>query len=111
MMRIARKIIGLGVFLPFYVFEVVRSNFRVAYDILTPRDHFQPAIVTIPLEPMSDLQLLMISNLVTMTPGTLTLDVSEDKRQLTIHAMYADDIEALIRDFKTNFEPRVRNAF
>lgn len=106
-----RKLIHFAAFLPYYLIEVARSNLRVAYDILTPRDHFAPAIVTIDLDPMTDRQLLMLTNLVTMTPGTLTLDVSEDRTQLTVHAMYARDIDAFVRDFKTHFEPRVRHAF
>lgn len=110
-MTVLRKIGRILLFVPYYVLEVVRSNFRVAYDILTPRDHFTPAIIAVPLEPMSDIQLLMLTNLVTMTPGTLSLDVTPDRRHLIIHAMYAGDAEGFIRDFKTNFEPRVRHAF
>ncbi len=110
-MKALRKLLQFLAFLPYYFVEVVRSNLRVAYDILTPRDHFSPAIVTIDLEPLTDRQLLMLTNLVTMTPGTLTLDVSEDRSKLTIHAMYASDVEAFVRDFKTNFEPRIRHAF
>lgn len=110
-MNILRKLISLAGFVPYYLGEVVRSNFRVAYDIVTPRDHFSPAIIAIPLAPMTDLQLLMLSNLVTMTPGTLTLDVSPDRKFIFIHAMYAGDVDSLIHDFKTNFEPRILNAF
>lgn len=110
-MKTVRKIISLAGFIPYYLFEVIRSNFRVAYDIVTPRDHFSPAIVAIPLAPMTDLQLIMLSNLVSMTPGTLTLDVSPDRKTIFIHAMYARDVESLIADFKNNFEPRILNAF
>lgn len=110
-MKAIRKLFHFLAFLPYYFVEVIRSNLRVAYDILTPRDHFCPAIVQIDLEPMSDRQLLMLTNLVSMTPGTLTLDVSEDRRQITIHAMYASDVKTLVHEFKTNFEPRIRNAF
>lgn len=110
-MKSLRKAVALAAFIPYYLQEVILSNFRVAYDIVTPRDHFSPAIVGIPLEPMTDLQLLMVSNLMSMTPGTLTLDVSADRKMIYIHAMYASDVDKLIRDFKTDFEPRVRNAF
>ncbi len=110
-MNILRKITSLIIFIPYYVYEVISSNLRVAYDILSPADHFSPAIISIPLEPMSDLQLLVLSNLVTMTPGTLTMDVSADRKFLTVHAMYVDDVDAFVRDFKHNFEPKIRNAF
>jgi multicomponent Na+:H+ antiporter subunit E len=110
-MKLIRKLTAFASFLPYYVNEVVLSNFRVAYDVLTPRDHFTPAIVRIPIEPMTDLQLLMLTNLLSMTPGTLTLDVESDRSAFYIHAMYARDVDALVRDFKTRFEPRIRDAF
>lgn len=110
-MRIVRKLIAFAKFMPWYIYEVVKSNFRVAYDIVTPKDLFSPAIVAIPLEPMTDMQLMMVSNLMTMTPGTLTLDVSPDRKILYVHAMYASDVDGLIREFKEKFEPMVRNAF
>lgn len=110
-MTVLRKAAALARFLPYYALEVIKSNFRVAYDIVTPEDHFSPAIVAIEVEPMTDAQLLMLTNLLSMTPGTLTLDVAPDRRTLYIHAMYASDVDALVRDFKANFEPRVRDAF
>ncbi len=110
-MKIIRKLFSILVFIPYYIFEVVSSNMRVAYDILTPANHFSPAIISIPLKPMSDLQLLVLTNLVTMTPGTLTMDVTPDRRQLIVHAMYVRDIDAFVSDFKNNFEPKIRNAF
>jgi len=110
-MKLFRKFAGQFAFWPYYLYEVIRSNFRVAYDVVTPKDHFSPAIVALPIEEMNDIQLLMLNNLITMTPGTLALDVSDDRRTLYIHAMYAEDVDHLIHDFKTNFEPKIRNAF
>lgn len=99
-------------FLLFYIKEVVLSNFRVAHDVLTPTLHAHPRLVEIPLSPeMTDVQLTVLANLITMTPGTLSIDVSEDRSNLLIHAMYSTDIEALRRDIKENYERRVLNVF
>jgi multicomponent Na+:H+ antiporter subunit E len=110
-MKLLRKTIAFAAFIPYYAWEILCSNFRVAYDILTPRDHFSPAIVGIPIKPMTDTQLLMFGNLISMTPGTLTLDISEDRTMIYIHAMYATDVEKLVRNIHEDFEPRIRDAF
>lgn len=80
-------------FLAFYVREVVMSNLRVAYDVLTPAHHMKPAFVALSLPAMTGRQILILSNLITMTPGTLTLDVSSDRSTLYLHAMYVGDAE------------------
>lgn len=81
------------IFLAFYIREVVMSNLRVAYDVLTPTHHMKPAFVALPLPSMSERQILILSNLITMTPGTLSLDVSADRSTLYLHAMYGEDAE------------------
>ncbi len=58
----------------------------------------------------SDFQILALSNLITMTPGTLTLDISGNKRKIFIHAMYAGDREKIISEIK-KLEKRVREVF
>ena len=93
-------------FLLFYTKEVLLSNLRVAYDVLTPSDKSTPAIIAFPLSARTDFEILVVANLISMTPGTLSMDVSSDRRTLYIHAMFVEDREALIADLKTNFEGR-----
>jgi len=95
----------------FYLREVLLSNLRVAYDVLTPRLQRRPAIITVDIEGLSDQQLIALTNLITMTPGTLSLDVSEDHRVLFVHAMYVDDLEQFRRDLQDDFVRRVRRVF
>jgi multicomponent Na+:H+ antiporter subunit E len=52
-------------------------------------------VVAIPLEAESDLSISLLANLITLTPGSLTLDVSEDRKVLYVHTMYAEDIDQL----------------
>jgi len=99
-------------FLGFYVKEVVQSNFRVAHDVLTPRHRMKPGIIRLELEELTDRQVLILSDLISMTPGTLCLDLSEDRRRLYIHVMYIDEsVEAVTKGLKDDYERRVRRVF
>lgn len=92
----------------FYVKEVVLSSLRVARDVLHPNPRLSPAIVAVRLEEgHSDTSVTVLGNLITMTPGTMSLDASEDRRWLYIHAIYAGDIERFRHEFKSQFERRV----
>lgn len=84
-------------FIGFFIRELIKSNLRVIYDVLTPTHHMQPGVIALPLEAGSDAEITLLANLISLTPGTLSLDVSTDKRVLYIHAMYIDDQDALDR--------------
>ena len=105
------RLFRLFEFFLFYVYEVVVSNLRVALDILTPQHLMDPAFIAIELEPMSDWQLIILANLITMTPGTLSMDIHPDKRQLYVHAMYVGDPEEFRTKIQENYIRRVLNVF
>ncbi len=94
-------------FVGYYVWELVKSNAIIAYDVLTPTHHMRPGVVGIPIEAQTDLEITVLANLITMTPGTLSLDISPDRRTLYVHAMYIRDPEKLRADIKENLERRV----
>ncbi len=98
------KVIGL---LAFFVWELVLANLRVAHDVLTPRHYMRPGVIAVPLAAKSDNEITMLSNLLTLTPGTLSLDVSADRKVLYVHAMYIDDADEVRRKIKEGFERRV----
>ena len=87
------------------------ANLRVAIEVLTPQQRMRPAIVAIPLDVRRDFEITLLANLITLTPGTLSLDVSSDKRVLYVHSMYVDDIDAFRREIKNGFERRVKELF
>lgn len=94
-------------FIGYYLWELVKSNAIIAYDVLTPTHHMKPGVIGIPIEAKTDLEITALANLITMTPGTLSLDISPDRKTLYVHAMYIHDPEELRCDIKENFEPRV----
>jgi multicomponent Na+:H+ antiporter subunit E len=68
-----------------------------------------PGVVAIPLDARTDAEIALLANLITLTPGSVTLDLSEDRRVLYVHAMYIDggDVEAYVRSVKEGLERRV----
>ncbi|MCK8517103.1 Na+/H+ antiporter subunit E [Methylonatrum kenyense] len=84
----------------FYIWELIKSNIRVAVEVLTPTHTMKPGVIGLKLECQSDAAITILANLITMTPGTLSLDVSSDKKVLFIHGMYIDDEEQLRAELK-----------
>ena len=91
-------------------YELMVSSFSVAWDVLTPRHRARPAIVDVPLDVKSDIGILLVTNLISLTPGTLSLDVTPDRRTLRVHAMFADDPEEICRALKEGMERWVIDA-
>ena len=103
---------GFIAMLGFYIWEVILSNVRVAHDVLTPRHLMKPGIIVMDVTGMSDRQLILTANLITMTPGTLGLTFSKDRKRLYIHAMYIDGSpQELARDLEQNYGGRIRRVF
>ncbi|AHE97635.1 Na+/H+ antiporter subunit E [Thioalkalivibrio paradoxus] len=87
-------------FVGYFFWELLLSNLRVAYDVLTPTHHMSPGVIAMPLDAKTDGEITIVANLISLTPGTLSLDVSSDKKVLYIHVMYLDDRDAVIRSIK-----------
>lgn len=86
---------------------MVISVNQVVWEILTPTQLSSPAIIKVPLTVKNDLEITLLANLVSLTPGTLSLDVSEDKSYLIIHAMFAEDPQKVIDSIKNGVEKRI----
>jgi multicomponent Na+:H+ antiporter subunit E len=95
----------------FFLKELIKSNIQVGYDVITPRFFMTPGIVGVPLSVKSDAEITLLANLITLTPGTLSLDVSEDKSTLFVHVMYLKDREEFINSIKNGFERRIMELF
>lgn len=108
--RYFRKLIDLVRLAGFFAYELVISSLAVVWDVVTPAQRSNPGIIAVPLETCSPAELTTLANLVSLTPGTLSLDISDDRRTLYVHAMFADDAEAVRRSIKHGMEQRVLAA-
>jgi len=91
----------------FFLRELTVSGLRVAYDVVTPTLSAKPGIIAIPLTVETDFEITTLANTITLTPGTITLDISEDHKVLYVHAMYAEDPELVRRQIIEGLERRV----
>lgn len=72
-----------------FMVNLVVANARVAWDVVTPRLHLRPMVVGVPARPeLGDVGLVLFANLISVTPGTLALEVDPDTRMLFVHVMY-----------------------
>ena len=96
-----------------FLYELGVSAVRVAIVVLTPNLNaaLHPAIIAFPLTVTSDAEITLLANLITLTPGTLSVDVSEDRRFLYVHALAYGSRESLIADIAGGFEAKVREVF
>ena len=104
----ARRVISL---LLLFVYELVLSAWKVAVLVLSPRMDLKPGILAYPLRVDRDFEITILANLITLTPGTLSVDVSEDRRILYVHALDASDPDATRRDIAEGFERKIMEAF
>ncbi|MBM3135300.1 MAG: Na+/H+ antiporter subunit E [Chloroflexi bacterium] len=101
----ARQALGFALF---FLWQMIKANLQVAYSVLTPRYRMRPGVIAIPLDVQTDAEITLLANLITLTPGTLSLDVSADRRVLYVHSMVlGDDVERFRREVKEGFERRV----
>jgi multicomponent Na+:H+ antiporter subunit E len=103
-----RKVGDVASLVGFFLAQMVLANLTMVVYVLSPLKKLRPGILAIPLRPgMSDLEITLLANMVTLTPGTLSMDVSEDRRALFVHFMHIEDPEAAVRDVKDGFERRL----
>lgn len=101
------KIRSLISLVAFFLKELVLANFRVAYEVFTPGYQFRPGVIAVPLDARTDIEITLLADLITITPGSVSLDVAEDRSVLYVHVMDIDDVEAVRRRIKDGFERRV----
>ena len=92
----------------YYVWEIIAGALRISWDVLHPRPKLAPVLVRVPVEKLSARQRLVLAALVTMTPGTLSVDLLDEADQLVVHGLYdAKDPEALLATIRNRYQPVV----
>jgi multicomponent Na+:H+ antiporter subunit E len=94
----------------FFARELIVANLRVAADVLRP-NRVEPAVVAIPLDVTSDGEILLLSMLINITPGSVTIDLSDDRRTLYVHVMHMTSADETRREIKRGFERRIKLLF
>jgi len=94
----------------YFIGQLLVSNLRVLWDVVTPKHISKPGVIAVPLDAKTDFEIMLVANLISLTPGTLSLDVSEDRKRLYVHLMFLEDVETARREIKQGIEKRVLEA-
>jgi multicomponent Na+:H+ antiporter subunit E len=90
--------------------ELVMANIQVLFLIIQPKMPIKPAIFALPTVLEKDWEITLLSNLITLTPGTLVIDISPDSKTLYIHALHYDDADEAINSIKNTFEKAIQEV-
>ncbi|MGF1456460.1 MAG: Na+/H+ antiporter subunit E [Alphaproteobacteria bacterium] len=91
--------------------ELILAGLSVGLMAVRPRIDLNPGIVAVPLDTRDDFEIALFANLITMVPGTMTVDVSTDKSTLYMHVLDATDPDYQRNDVKSLFERNIIAAF
>ena len=89
----------------------MRGSFQVAALILRGPSHLRPAFIQIPLELKSDFAISLLANTISLTPGTVSAWLSEDRRTLIVHTLDTGDAAALVAEIKQRYEAPLKQIF
>lgn len=98
-------------FILFAAWEIFLANLRVAITVLSPQPRLRPGVVGVPLSLKSLAGISLLMNLITLTPGTLSLDVSSDRKMLFVHTLWLESTEEFIQKIKQDYERRIMELF
>lgn len=87
--------------------ELVMSNFSVLKLIVQPTMPIRPAIFAMPTVLEQDWEITLLSSLITLTPGTVVIDISDDNKTLYIHSIDFEDIDEAIDSIRNTFEKAI----
>ncbi|MEZ5333962.1 MAG: Na+/H+ antiporter subunit E [Methanolobus sp.] len=109
--KAVKKIPAQIKFLYVLIVEIIKANIMVAKSLLQPKIDIKPGIIAVPIDSKTDIGITAIANTITLTPGTLTIDVSDDKSILYVHAIDATDPEGVAQSIKDDLEKYTMEAF
>lgn len=98
-------------FLLLVLLDIVTANIEVAWRILGPQEQLRPGFVVVPLELRDELALIMLTSIISLTPGTVSADISDDRRSLLLHCLDVSDPQALVAQVKARYEAPLLEVF
>ncbi|WP_425316295.1 Na+/H+ antiporter subunit E [Stutzerimonas chloritidismutans] len=106
-----RKPLQLCVFSLKVLYDIVVANVHVAKLVLGPKKNLRPAFIEVPMAIENEFVLSTLTSIISLTPGTVSACLSEDRQMLMVHALDVPDADALIADVKRNYEAPLLEIF
>lgn len=93
------------------LWDIVVANGVLALRILGSRQKLQPAFMTVPLDITGDFAITLLASTISLTPGTVSADLSTDRRSLLVHVLHVDDIDTSVAELKQRYEAPLMEIF
>jgi multicomponent K+:H+ antiporter subunit E len=106
-----RSPLTLATYLAVFFFDIVMANLTVARLILGRVKRLRPAFITLPLDLKNDFAITLLAHTISLTPGTVSAHVAEDRRSLLIHVLDLDDEARLVQRIKQRYEAPLKEIF
>ncbi len=106
-----QKVLQTLSFVLFFIKDVIHSNLRVAREVLSIRRSGRAGVVAVPLSVKTDFEIMLLVSLITLTPGTLAIDISGDRKILYVHSMFVTSADEVRDAIKNRLERRVLELF
>ncbi|MDA9189561.1 Na+/H+ antiporter subunit E [bacterium] len=91
----------------FYIYDLVISSFKVALDVVTRKDLSKPRLIEYKTGAKTELELTVLANLITFSPGTIIADISDDKKTFLLHVMFSESDKSILGHIENNIEKRI----
>jgi len=95
------------IYLCVFIWELLKANMQVAYLVLSPRFRFKSAAIRYKTKVKTVPEMILLSNSITLTPGTLVMDAHLDKGELLVHVMSTESTEKIKKDIEEKLEKKV----
>ncbi len=93
-----------------FLIELVKACFQVLYQVLQPELKIKPGIIKMDISLESPEEIALLANMITLTPGTLTVEVAHDNKALYIHTLVIDDAHAICQGIRNSFEANIKKV-
>ncbi len=104
--EVRRVRLGISL-LGYLLWQIALANLRLTVDVLSIKPSLRPGIIRLPLSVTTDGEILLLSAMINITPGSVALDVSEDRQSMYVHVMHITTVEEAKCDIKDGFERRI----
>lgn len=94
-------------FILLFFYDLLKANYEVTKDVITPNYNMKPGIIKYEMAAKTDFEITMLANMIALTPGTVVIDLSKDKRFMYIHVMYLKDKEAFVKNLSNRIEVKL----
>ncbi|MBE0506006.1 MAG: Na+/H+ antiporter subunit E [Marinospirillum sp.] len=93
------------------LFDIITANVEVAILVVGPIKRMKPGFIAIPLDITRELPITLLASTVSLTPGTVSCEVSEDHRWLFVHALNITNEQDMIDQIKNRYEAPLKEIF